>query len=78
MSGKDLPVPWTKCVAINERSLRTPQAYKRRTLMQVLPPANAYTKYAHAYIVYCMRPDFDTFTYPPPLGSNFFCDNAFI
>ncbi len=29
-----------------------PQAYipKRRTLIQVLPPANAYTKYAHAYI----------------------------
>ncbi len=28
------------------------QAYipKRRTLIQVLPPANAYTKYAHAYI----------------------------
>ena len=23
---------------------------KRHTLIQVLPPANAYTKYAHAYI----------------------------
>ncbi len=36
----------------HETFLHITQVYipKRRTLIQVLPPANAYTKYAHAYI----------------------------
>ncbi len=30
-------------------------------------------------LVYCLGLDFGTFTYPPPpLGSNFFYDNAFV
>ena len=41
-----------------QASFSSPQVYipKRRTLIQVLPPANAYTKSAHAYIHFEYHP----------------------
>ena len=54
--GELVPCPSSLAASYNSESvvssLPTPQAYipKRRTLIQVLPPANAYTKSAHEYM----------------------------
>ncbi len=53
------PLIWKNAAPNSYRghlSIQNTQVYiaKRRTLIQVLPPANAYTKFAHAYIYFAI------------------------
>ncbi len=49
-------VLWRNLTTIANYRVPLSQAYipKRHTLIQVQPPANVYTKYGHAYILFCL------------------------
>ncbi len=46
----ELDTLYSSLVLVGKAQAYIPKSMKRHTLIQVLPPANAYTKYAHAYI----------------------------